>query len=284
MSLLVLGGCPAKAPQTKDPPPAPVRSTEEVFSETTIGENPSGETTTITNMGGDESADVVTAQGVLPEGWPEEILIYPGAILGKTTMTTGAPETRQYTAAFTTEATAGEINDYYRDFAENKGGILGEYTLKKDRASCAYFLPYYRLSVDANQLVSTTEVMLMVSPPLALELSPPMMAQTIDLDVLPPNFPEELLPRYQDARIVNGFVKGKNFAAMEMLTTDDLPTVAAYYREYYKNLGWPQTDDLEKDIVVTMRYESGNERITVNIGSGGSQPENHISLSWLKED
>jgi hypothetical protein len=92
-----------------------------------------------------------------------------------------------------------------------------------------------------------------------------------------------LIPRYPGGKVINGFADGLNLYSAEMLTTDDLPTAAEYYRKHFTELGWEEQSQLEKDIVRTYTYMKNGERLTLNVSAGGDG-ENHITISYKTRD
>jgi hypothetical protein len=246
------------------------------------GEQPAaennGEVTTEFAFG----ADTVTYHGELPPGWPGQVQLYPDGTLGETTVS-DTPQGKVFSAIMMTTAPPDKVADYYRREFEAEDTHISEITRSPTIANETYYCRDYLIVVMAEKVDDGTKVTFAIQPPAGPDQVLPTIRQYVDLDKLPDDFPEDLIPRYPGGKVINGFADGLNLYSAEMLTTDDLPTAAEYYRKHFTELGWEEQSQLEKDIVRTYTYMKNGERLTLNVSAGGDG-ENHITISYKTRD
>lgn len=224
-----------------------------------------------------------TYNGELPPGWPSQAQLYPDAAIGKTTVSQ-LPNGPAFSVKLMTTAPPAEVSDFHLKQADALHADVSELTLSPTRAIVTYFCADYVMSVQAEEHEDGTTITIHLDPPAPKDQVLPHMRQYVNLDKVPDDFPEDLIPRYPGSVVINGFTDGPDHCSIEMTTADDLQTAADYYRDHFSKLGWAESSKSEAAIVRAYTYKQGQDKIVLNVGSGGEGEKNHISISFTRKE
>jgi hypothetical protein len=220
-----------------------------------------------------------TFQGELPPGWPSEVQLYPDAALGETSVSQ-LPEGAMYSAKLTTSASVEQVSDFHLHQIEQQHGHVSELTISPTVIDETYLCNDYSMTLQAERQGELTKVTVRVNPPAPKGMVQPSMRQYVNLDKVPEGFPEDLMPRYPGSRIINGFTDGPIRSSIEMTTDDDLETAAEYYRAHFVDLGWVENSKAEQKIVRAYTFRKDQDKIILNVSSGGEGEPNHITITF----
>jgi len=265
LAAIALGGsaCPQQvAEKTAE------QAVERMIEQSTGGEvdvDASGERMTLTDKETGETTEV-SATGELPEGWPAEIPMYPNSKIIFSQRSELEGEYVLHVVISTPDATT-QVVEFLQTKAESAGFIREQATQAEGEGSVSYVKPDQRFFFAYATTPDGTEVSMQVLPNQG-EMPEHGTSTTMGTGALPEGFPEDFLPVYPGAEVLQATVTD-NDALLTIGVGDSTEQVLQFYQEYWTSRGWQMSVEV-----------AGTQRSAASFESDG----NTINLSISHED